>query len=77
MNQLSGIRMGLPYFHLNRPTARTSNTASEKSGCDFIIRHCLTVVKWHSKAVEAGIDGLGRPTYEKFTASECRTSAMA
>ena len=31
---------------------------------------CLTEVRWPSKAVEAGIDGLGRPSHEKFTASK-------
>ena len=37
---------------------------------------CLTVVRWPSKAVEAGIDGLGRPSYEKFTATPCRIVTM-
>ena len=30
---------------------------------------CFWVVRWLSKAVEAGIDSLGWPSYQEFTAS--------
>ena len=32
----------------------------------------LRAVRWPSKAVAVGIDGLGRPSYDKFTASKGR-----